>query len=320
MARIVRKEVRPVQALEKPPMVFPILHQNTSAEPLRSLLEEARRLEANPKVLFANIAAGFPYADVPEMGPSVVVVTDGDQELARSAAKRLAGQMWSLRHGLETRLPDAAEAVRLAMESAERPVVLVEMGDNVGGGSAADGTWILQELLRQGAERFVVVICDPAAVRECVQAGARQTVDLLVGGKTDDLHGQPVRLRGRVRSVHDGLYEETEVRHGGKRFNDQGLTAVVELESKSLVVLNSLRDPPFSLQQLLSLGIAPERQRILVVKAAIAYRAAYEPVARRIIEVDTPGTTTPNPKRLRYKNIRRPMFPLDAEEWSAPYG
>jgi len=78
----------------------------------------------------------------------------------------------------------------------------------------------------------------------------------------------------------------------------------------SPVVLNSLRDPPFSLRQLISLGIRPKERRILVVKAAIAYRAAYEPIARRIIEVDTPGTTTPNPARLQYTNIRRPMFPL----------
>jgi len=309
--RIVRGEVRPVQALEKPRLIFPILHQNTSAEPLRSLLASAQELGQGDGVLVANVSSGFPYADVPEMGPSVLVITDGDEERARREARRLSEQMWGVRGELETDLPDAKAAVRLANESQEAPIVLVEMGDNVGGGSAADSTCILEELLRQRSERFVIVIYDPEAVQECVRAGERAQVDLEVGGKTDALHGAPVRIRGRARTLHDGHYEETEVRHGGKRFNAQGLTAVVELERESLVVLNSLRDPPFSLQQLISLGIRPEERRILVVKAAIAYRAAYEPIARRIIEADTPGTTTPNPARLQYTNIRRPMFPLD---------
>ena len=309
---IVRGQVRPVQALEKPALIFPILHQNTAAAPLAPLLEEARALEARPEILAANVSAGFPYADVPEMGPSVVIVADGDPELAEREARRLANRLWEMRHGLETNLPDAEEAVRLATSTTDAPIVLVEMGDNVGGGSAADSTFILAELIRQQAEGAVVVIHDPESVQRCLEVGVRGAVELRVGGKTDDLHGAPVKIRGRIQSLHDGRYEETEVRHGGKRFNDQGSTAVVEIGRGSLVVLNSLRDPPFSLQQLISLGLSPEQQRILVVKAAIAFRAAYEPIAARIIEVDTPGTTTPNPLRLRYRNVRRPLFPLDA--------
>jgi len=313
ITRIAGGEVRPALALEKPRMIFPILHQNTSADPLRSLLASVRELEQQDGVLIANVAAGFPYADVPEMGPSVLVTTDGDEERARREARRLSEQMWGVRGELETDLPGAEEAIRMANESGEEPIILVEMGDNVGGGSAADGTCVLEELLRQRSERFVIVIYDPGAVQECARAGEQAQVDLEVGGKTDDLHGAPVRIQGTVRTIHDGRYEETEVRHGGKRFNDQGLTAVVELDRGSLVLLNSLRDPPFSLQQLISLGIRPEGRRILVVKAAIAYRAAYEPIARRIIEADTPGTTTPSPARLQYTNIRRPMFPLDRQ-------
>jgi microcystin degradation protein MlrC len=89
-----------------------------------------------------------------------------------------------------------------------------------------------------------------------------------------------------------------------------GLTALVELPGRHLLVLNSQRHPPFSLGQLTCLGIRPELQHILVVKAAIAYKAAYAPIAGTIIEVDTPGITAVNPRRFDYKHIRRPMFPL----------
>src|SRR5262249_39776855 len=99
-------------------------------------------------------------------------------------------------------------------------------------------------------------------------------------------------------------------RHGGRRTNHMGLTALVEVPDRNLLVLSSLRHPPFSLGQLTCLGIQPERQRLLVVKAAIAYKAAYAPIAGTIIEADTPGLTAIHPHRYPYRHIRCPMFPL----------
>lgn len=309
--RIVRGEVRPVQALAKPPMAWNILHQYTRAEPLRSIMAEVERLETEPGVLAASVAAGYPYADVEEMGPSVVIVTDGDPELARRHADRLSDELWAARDRIAINLPDPAGAVAKAIASDKAPVVIVEMGDNIGGGSPGDSTAILAELVRQGAERAVSVIYDPQAAQACAAAGIGATVRLEVGGKTDDMHGAPVLIEGRVRSLHDGYFYEPEPRHGGATDWDQGLTAVVELPTKTLVVLDSERTAPMSLHQLISLGISPERQKILVVKAAIAYRAAYEPIAGEIVESDTPGVTAVNPLRFTYRRVRRPLWPLD---------
>ena len=98
---------------------------------------------------------------------------------------------------------------------------------------------------------------------------------------------------------------------GGRRENDQGHTAVLDLGDGNTVVLNSLRTPPFSLGQLTSLGIDPRQARIIVVKAAVAYKAAYAPIAGEIIPVDTPGLTAINPSRFSFTGIHRPMYPLD---------
>jgi microcystin degradation protein MlrC len=119
-----------------------------------------------------------------------------------------------------------------------------------------------------------------------------------------------------VLSLHDGKYIEPEIRHGGGRYFDQGLSAVIEMEGSTrdlpnLLLLTSERSSPNSLHQLISCGIYPERQKILVAKGAIAPRAAYEPIAGRFIEVDTPGPTTVNPARFTYKRARRPLFGLD---------
>jgi microcystin degradation protein MlrC len=310
MARTVRGEVRPTQALAKPATLIVIACQNTSFEPLRPFMDAVRDLEKQPGILSANVAAGFPYADVYEMGPATLVVTDNDPARAQREADRLAADLFAARRQLVKQLPDARTAVAQAMQSAKPPVVLVEFGDNIGGGSPGDSTIILAELLKQGAGGAVEAIYDPAAVEMCVSAGIGKTVELWVGGKTDRLHGEPVAVRGRVASIHDGHWIEDQPRHGGRRHNDQGQTVVLEVGNLTLV-LNSKRTPPFSLGQITSLGIEPARQQILVVKAAIAYRAAYGPVAGEIIEVDTPGLTANDPRHFAYRRARRPLYPLD---------
>lgn len=310
LAKILYDSAKPTQAIEKPPMLYNIVWHNTFREPMLPLVQEARRLEKeNPKILGVSVPVGYQYADVPQMGPSVVVVTDNDPELARSEAKRLADLMYSHREVMRLDLPEPAEAVQMAMVSEETPVVLVELGDNVGGGSAADATFLLAELVKQAAKGWVVAIRDPAAVEQALAVGIGGSFEGEVGGKTDRLHGDPVRIRGRVKLLYDGKYVEPAVRHGGRRYQDQGVSALIEVEGSSrdepnLVLLTSERHMPFSLGQLTSAGIDAARQRILVVKAAVAFRAAYEPIAGKIIEVDTGGLTAVNPARFAYKRVR----------------
>ena len=313
MHHILSEGITPTQSLSKPPMLLNILYQNTSAEPMRSILNAAAELESRDDVLVANVAAGYPYADVYESGPAFVIVTNDTRQLAHKEAERLSEMLWNVRGRLTLDLPDAAAAVRRAVRSEKHPVILVEMGDNIGGGSPGDSTIILAELLKQDAAEFVVVLWDAESVQACLRTGIGEEVALSVGGKTDRRHGKPVPIRGRVRLIHDGHFVETEPRHGGQKYHNQGLTAVVELTSphRALVALTSRRQTPFSLHQLLSLGVQPQGMRIIVVKAAIAYRAAYEPIAGEIIEVDTPGLTAVNPQHFTYGHLRRPIFPLD---------
>jgi microcystin degradation protein MlrC len=303
LVRQIRGEIRPCLALAKPPLLINIMAHDTSRPPLRPFMKAARDLEQQPSILAASLLPGFAYADVPQMGPSVLIVSDGDPERARQAADRLADELWRARERFTLPLPDAATAVAQALRADSLPVVLVDTGDNVGGGSAGDGTSILSELLRQGATDSVVCLFAPEAVRRCADAGVDSEVSLTTGD-------EPLTLTGCVRQLHDGTYVESEVRHGGRRVNHMGDTALVELPGRNLLILNSLRHPPFSLGQLTCLGIQPQKQRILVVKAAIAYKAAYAPIAGTIIEVDTPGLTAVNPERFSYRHIRRPLYPL----------
>ncbi len=312
LTRSIKGEVRPVSFVAKPPMLINLLGQATDRSPMSDLLKMAREVEKEPGVLSISVMAGFAYADVPEMGVSIIAVADGDRAVAERAATKIADRMWEVREQLNVESPMPEEAVRSAIASHKTPVVLVDLGDNVGGGSAGDSTVLLAELLRQNATGFVVALYAPEAVAQAKASGIGGTFEAEVGGAVDRMHGDPVKVRGNVRMLHDGQWVETEARHGGKRQNAQGHTAVIDLGEGNTLILNSLRTPPFSLGQLTSLGIDPKAARAIVVKAAVAYKAAYAPIAGSIIEVDTPGLTAINPARFEYHRIRRPLYPLQS--------
>ena len=221
--------------------------------------------------------------------------------------------LWNRRDQIQVHLPDPAKAVAEAMQETEFPVALFDTGDNVLGGSAGDSTFVLAELLRQGAR----VGSSPSATLQpstyAIRVGLDGRFSMDVGGKRDRLHGKPVRIDGIVRSLHAGRYMEPEVRHGGSRFHDLGHSAVIEVEGstpdlQNLLLLTTLRSHPNSIHQIVSCGIYPERQRILVAKGTIAPRAAYEPIARKIVLVDSPGATAVNPARFRYERARPGLF------------
>jgi microcystin degradation protein MlrC len=313
LSRMLSGEVRPRQALVKPPLLWNIVHQNTSAEPLRSITAASIELERRPGILAASVACGYQYNDVPYIGPSVIVVADGDDALAMREAQRLAGMMWEKRAEIRLDLPDAASAVAAAIESDRFPVALFDVGDNVGGGSSADETALLAELLRQQAKGWVVVLNDPAAVRFAKSAGIGAALDMAVGGRSPSSVTKPVSIKGTVRSLHRGTFLEPDVRHGGHRYWDMGHCAVIEengstRDDLNLLLVTSEPTSPFSLHQLLVCGIDPTRQRILTVKGTVAPRAAYEPVAAKIILVDTPGATSPNPARFVFHRARRGIW------------
>jgi microcystin degradation protein MlrC len=313
MARILRGEIRPVQALETPPLIIAISGQHTATAPARGLYDDLAHVLTWPGILSASVCMGFYYSDVAEMGASFWAVADGDTELAHRAARWMADRAWQRRAEFATTLPSPSEAVRLAAEAVETPVVLMDIGDNVGGGSPADSTVLLAEIMRQNVPNGLVVLYDPEGVQACLAAGPGAEVSLAVGGRSGPLHGEPVAIRGRVRVLSDGRFVETQVRHGGWGACDQGITAQIETEQGHAIVLTSRRMAPMSLEQVLSLGIKPERYRVIVVKGVVAPRAAYQPIAARIVLTDTPGVTADNPRHFTYHHRRVPMFPLEPE-------
>jgi microcystin degradation protein MlrC len=312
LAQVVGGRLKPTAAWRKPPLMPPLGRQGTARGPMRRLYDLADEMEKDPKVISVSVFAGFPHADIPDAGLGIYVVTDADQALAERLAGRLARVAWEHRHEfIHTALP-VKEAVGRALAADGRPIVLADMADNTGGGAAGDGTEILRELLRVGA-RSATVAClwDAAAVQECVRAGVGARVTLDVGGKVDDRHGAPIRVTGTVRTLSDGRFI-----HQGPMMNGLpgrlGPTAVLDVNDVK-VILITYRWQTLDPEMIRFVGIDPLREKILVVKSTIHYRAAFEPIAREIIEVDAPGLSSSNLARFPYRRVRRPIFPLDPD-------
>jgi microcystin degradation protein MlrC len=311
--RTVKGEVKPVQWLETPPLVISIVRQYTGMEPLKTLMDECEALIRQPGILSASVIQGYPYADVEEMGMSFLVVADRDLDLAREEARRLARRAWEMRERFQGGTLSPTQALHHAMRAARGPVVLMDVGDNIGGGSSADSTVLLAEARRLGATSLLQTLYDPEAVQRCVRAGVGSTLTLEVGAKTDDRHGRPIEVTGNVRLLHEGKFEDTRPTHGGARYFDQGLTAVLDTEDEHTLVLNSRRCGNTSIEQMYSLGVRPEGYKVVIAKGVQSPRPAYEPIASEIVLVNTPGVTTADLSFFTYERRRRPLYPFEPD-------
>ncbi|HZQ09583.1 MAG TPA: M81 family metallopeptidase [Anaerolineae bacterium] len=309
MGQIVRGEIHPVTAFESLPLLSVPQAQATSEPPLREIMQRRAEIQAAPNVINASVAVGYPYSDVARAGMSVIVTTNGDATSAQEYACELREMIWEHRRDFRVTNAPVPEAVQHAIASTNTPVVLVDVADNIGGGSPGDGTVLLQAMLDANAKNAVITLADPKAVAQAIEAGINADITLNVGGKTDSMHGAPVPVCGRVRLISSGEYV-----HKGSYMTGQtmqmGRTVVLDCNGIDLVLMER-RTLPFDAQQLRSLGIEPADKNIIVVKSAIAWQAAYGDIAREVIYVDTPGVCTANLQTLPYQNVRRPIFPLD---------
>jgi microcystin degradation protein MlrC len=310
-----RGDACPTMAAAFPPLAINIEKQHTAEEPCHALYHYVDEQMMDERVLTASIMFGFPYADVPEMGTSTIAVADGDPALARKVADELAAYLWRRRHDFLGDFVSIDEALDRAA-TVRGPVCLLDMGDNVGGGSPGDGTLLAHAIQQRKLPGSFVCLCDVEGVAQAEGAGEWGVATFRVGGKSDALHGPPLEVEATVIGLFDGKFEEPQPRHGGFKKMDQGPTAVIRTDSGLTIMLTSRRMPPFSLRQLTAHGIDPKEFQILVAKGVNAPVAAYKEVCPHFIRVNTPGCTTADIEQLTYQHRRRPMFPWEREcEW-----
>jgi microcystin degradation protein MlrC len=309
LLRQLKGEIRPVSAIRKLPLITPPPTQETSREPMRSLIARAVAMEGLPGVLTASVTGAFAYADEPRTGMACVVITDGDRALAERLAGELADQAWAARAEFRVESFSPAAAVRQAL-AFPGPVALVDVADNVGGGTAADGTVILAELMAAGATGALVTLRDAEAVAQAFAAGEGGLLETRVGAKTDRYHGEPVPVSARVlRLQPDGRWRFVGAYMTGQPGN-AGRMALVRVDGVD-IVLTEQRITPMDRGYLDRLKIDPCAYRIFVVKGALAWKTGFGDLVERDLFVDAPGITPIALSALPYRRLTRPIYPLD---------
>jgi microcystin degradation protein MlrC len=316
LRRILTGQARPVTAFQKLPLVVPAERANTEdpASVSHGFKRQLQELETRPHVLAAGLAPVQPWLDIPEFGTSVVVVTDGDQELAKKECERLAAEVWQRRREYLPELTSIADAVKQANQGTGL-VVLSDSADATTSGAPGDSTWLLRELIKYEWPRpALVTLVAPEIVAEAQQRGAGAKMAEPLGGVRDRRFSQPLTLPVEIIRLFDARF----VLSGHLARNlpiDMGPSALLR-HGMVHIVVTSRSGPHFAPQLFQAAGLDPFAASVVIAKSPCGFRAAYSARAEKILVVRAPGCAPSDFWRYEYKKIPRPLWPWDElEEW-----
>ncbi|MDO5641028.1 MAG: M81 family metallopeptidase [Paracoccus sp. (in: a-proteobacteria)] len=306
--------VRPVMSVHDCRMidVFP-----TSRQPMRGFVDDMLRVERDDaRVLSLSAIHGFMAGDVPEMGTKMIAVTDGDAALGQRLAQEFGARLYANRGRHLMPALDEKAAVAEAMAAPEGPVVLADMWDNPGGGTAGDATVILGELMARGARGVAMgTIWDPVAVQLCMVAGAGARIPLRFGAKSAPETGAPVDALVRVVSV----VPDAVMRFGESAVPFGPAVRVALLDAAGTetgieVILNTVRAQSYDPSLFRAMGIDPAACRILVIKSTNHFHAGFAPIAAKIIYCAA-GRPYPNdPATTPYRHVSPDIWPRNTHK------
>jgi microcystin degradation protein MlrC len=293
------------------PMLIAGEQSESEAEPMASLMEACREAEKQPGIAAASFLLGFPWADDEHNAAAVLVTGLGEAgETAEGIAGTLAAAFWDRRREFAFRgdYYDTAQALdaayRGALEKKERPIFLSDSGDNPTAGAAGDATDLLERILetmdtvsRLPTPLLYSGFYDAPAVRACIAAGPGAVTDITIGGNWDTLNGKQIPLRVEVKAIT-------------RNFGPYGSDLVLAAHRNLLVTLTSKHIGFGDPELLPALGLTPEDHHIVAVKLGYL-EPCFRDIARRAILAATRGCSNEILSNIPYKNIRRPIYPLD---------
>ncbi|MDO5756475.1 MAG: M81 family metallopeptidase [Rhodobacterales bacterium] len=316
---MLHKGLRTAMALVHPPILAQTLKMNTEEPGLMTdLVAAAREGEARDGVYAATIFGGFPIADLPEAGVSIVTVAK-DAQTARELADDLARMAWDGREGFvydeEPLAQSLAKAVRAADAPGEGPVLLLDHGDNCMSGGTCDTMDVLRAALEAGMTGIIAgPICDPQTVARMSDAGPGAEITVELGNKVA-LPGfelkSPMKLTGIVGQVCDGTYVVRGPIYTGQTCQ-MGRSAVLHAEGATVLVTERPHEP-WDLGVFGCAGIDPIAARYLILKSRMYCRPVFDPLSRALIECASEGITSSNLELFPFRKLQRPIFPLDRD-------
>lgn len=300
MVNTLKGAYKPVMSTRKPGVITPSVYQGTGVSPAMEIMERARRWEDRVPGVYVSVAFGFAYADVPDVGATVMVITNDDKELADEIADDMSEYIWRVRDEFAgKKLPEATEGVAMSIAAAKEgktPVVIADHSDRTG-----NSTHILAELIKQGAKNFcLATISDKKLIDQLTESGAAtgDNLTVMVGGYADEYAGEPVEISGTLEYFDKyGRFDKTAVLRFG---NNNTVIVTPELHQVTNTgILNTL-------------NLSIEEIDIIVLKSRVHFRRGFyeNGLAGAIYEVDAPGLGPADLTTINYKNIPKDIYPV----------
>ncbi len=316
LQRAMNGEVRPSSQVWRAPVLEGLDYGRTQGGPMSRILAHADQLlQKNPGILAIAISAGFVWADIFDAGPSVTLTADGDPSRFKSVAEELMKDIWKTRRETSVPLYSLQESMDEARKERTdaRPLILADFTDNPGSGGYGDSVRLLEAMIQAGLKNAAFgCIADPEAVQKCLGAGAGREVEVILGAKIDPkTYGPPLRVRGTVENLSDGKFIAQGPMSKGVQVS-MGPTAVLRCGGVRVVVTTH-NIQVYDLQVFLSQKIDPRACSVVAVKSWHHFRAAFEPISRKVMLADGGGLASMDLKRFSYQKVRRPVYPLDME-------
>ncbi len=312
MVRTLRGEIQPVGAIHQLPMFWGTRRQVTAHPPMDDVMRRVHALEERPGILSVTLATGFPWSDVPDVGTSVTVIADGDRKLAQATADEFAGWLWENRQQWYSPPMTVREALAQG-EAADRfPIMLADHADNTGGGSPGDSTEVLRTFVELDLQdALLMYLVDPAAARQAHEAGVGSRIEVSLGGHSHPSQGEPIECVAEVVALTNGEFKYDGPMWGGLTGN-MGQSAWLRIGGVNVVVVNA-REQPVCPAFARTLEIDCSAMKYICVKSAAHFRAAFEPIAGSIFNIDAAAIHTHDFSRLNYTKRTRPVFPVELD-------
>jgi len=313
LSQCVERGEKPYQKLVQLPWLMVPAEGVTTTGPAGDVRQMCiRREQEDPQLLHASFFEGFPYADVPESCVSVITVAQ-TQEAADRNALEIARYAWGRRKDFTTTKYSAREAVDLALSMGKGPILINDSADNPGSGAPGDGTYLLRELIERNVPTAYSYIYDPEVVQQGIEAGLGAKISCRLGGKTDDLHGEPIEVEGIVRCISDGGFVRQSIISFGS-YNCIGPAICLQVGNVEIAVA-CFRSQTFDEGPFVTTGITWRGKQLVALKSAQHFKGWWADKVNGIVACDAPGVGSADLTTFRFRHVNTSYYPLADATW-----
>ncbi|NSW90803.1 MAG: M81 family metallopeptidase [Firmicutes bacterium] len=308
LLKCIREELLPQPVIVRIPLMITGDMVITECEPMKSIMEEAERIEGKQGILSVSVFNGQNWVDAPNVGASVIVIPESDKDMALKEAKRLGKMFWDCRKDFRFQVDamEPEEAVDKALKASENLIFITDSGDNTTAGAAGDNTYLLKILLSKNAQNTLVGgITDSIAVKACEKHRVGDSIQLTIGARLAPEKSEPAQICGILKNKGNILGWDGE---------DGGKAVVLGVRGIDVIITEN-RCALISPEIFKSIGIDVFNYKVVVVKLGYLYPKLAK-IAQMAILALTPGASCEAIEKLEFHNIKRPVYPLDTDfEW-----